>query len=923
MTSVENIPSVNNDSEMEEGEIVDDMDDLSDISSEEEFLLRQRLQVLENYNNVLERKKAKRASISQGDHERRTEILLHDLSEISATDFEDNVPVNDFKYQKDQTYPKSNHRPKKANLHNGHGKGRDYKKKSHRKRRLEVKVVSESSEESDDEYRNKRRKLANAVTFNKVKGDTSSLKARLNKMLCGSNNKEYISVENIEISNMVENLIDDYSVEKNEENNSVKNIEENNSQTKDSDNIIEIDCQENIDTTQLEKDKEKAQSPCDLIDLCSEDSKEMEKPVTEMRTQDVVDSNIKENIEVIEGNKNNKQDSDDELEVLRQHALKTKSLKSKPDIPEVSAAAQNKPTSEDDDSDTAELRLICLKSAFLKKAIEMKFKQKLRKRLKTKSTSLQDDFMINHEELGNVTDVENNTDIESVDMDIGSDGDDKAKELPVDRDEHTEQKPLSDISKTVTTSNISKEDEFEEDEDLLRAKLLISLSKNLPNLVGVVNKIDNSKSIEKSSATPQVKQNVSEEKKFIINLGDSDSEGEHEATKNLTKMHMKLSEQVDFQQKLDLFLKSTRKKVESAKLPDVVQQPSITKPHVKYVAKAVNHLPKSEQIEYKNLVKRMAELEKIKQARQSSTMSQNNTSVLKETLKPRNVAVENTNLPSNSLEEKIAESRKNIAVESAKMLKLKEEGTKLLQKYKIVATELRNISTAITLNKKEQRTVQNKLSRIRAQHQMLLKSSNFKHSTGGLLVNQTNNKIIANKLQKENNPTKDDHKVSTMLKAVKVSFVNDLSKENTGLDSKLSVQVDIKSNKKIVKLPKSPEKERIVNLVGKTDNNERIEAVASEEKSTGVEEIPKTCSSDHEKKDNGVNDYRSPLEAFGTTTNFVNKHITWIELCVRTSPLSTAIWKEDPNAFLCPYEVGGSCRDTDCKFLHPKIPSHQ
>lgn len=59
MACIENIPPTNGDSEMEEGEIIDELDDLSDISSEEEFLLRQRLQVLENYNNVLERKKAK------------------------------------------------------------------------------------------------------------------------------------------------------------------------------------------------------------------------------------------------------------------------------------------------------------------------------------------------------------------------------------------------------------------------------------------------------------------------------------------------------------------------------------------------------------------------------------------------------------------------------------------------------------------------------------------------------------------------------------------------------------------------------------------------------------------------------------------------------------------------------------------------
>lgn len=55
------------------------------------------------------------------------------------------------------------------------------------------------------------------------------------------------------------------------------------------------------------------------------------------------------------------------------------------------------------------------------------------------------------------------------------------------------------------------------------------------------------------------------------------------------------------------------------------------------------------------------------------------------------------------------------------MLKLKEEATKLSQKYKIAATELRNISTAITLNKKEQRSIQNRLTKIRLQHQTLLK----------------------------------------------------------------------------------------------------------------------------------------------------------------------------------------------------------
>lgn len=61
------------------------------------------------------------------------------------------------------------------------------------------------------------------------------------------------------------------------------------------------------------------------------------------------------------------------------------------------------------------------------------------------------------------------------------------------------------------------------------------------------------------------------------------------------------------------------------------------------------------------------------------------------------------------------------------MLKLKEEATKLSQKYKIAATELRNISTAITLNKKEQRSIQNRLTKIRLQHQTLLKRYPFEY----------------------------------------------------------------------------------------------------------------------------------------------------------------------------------------------------
>lgn len=70
-------------------------------------------------------------------------------------------------------------------------------------------------------------------------------------------------------------------------------------------------------------------------------------------------------------------------------------------------------------------------------------------------------------------------------------------------------------------------------------------------------------------------------------------------------------------------------------------------------------MPKSEQIEYKNLVKRMAELEKIKQARQSTINLNNKVSApIKDTLKPRNATIDASKLSAiNSLEEKIKASR--------------------------------------------------------------------------------------------------------------------------------------------------------------------------------------------------------------------------------------------------------------------------
>lgn len=71
----------------------------------------------------------------------------------------------------------------------------------------------------------------------------------------------------------------------------------------------------------------------------------------------------------------------------------------------------------------------------------------------------------------------------------------------------------------------------------------------------------------------------------------------------------------------------------------------------------VNNLPKSEQIEYKNLVRRMAELEKIKHTRQATLNLQNQQQHRDNSLKPRDVAEDTQPAIKSNIEEQIAKSR--------------------------------------------------------------------------------------------------------------------------------------------------------------------------------------------------------------------------------------------------------------------------
>lgn len=130
-----------------------------------------------------------------------------------------------------------------------------------------------------------------------------------------------------------------------------------------------------------------------------------------------------------------------------------------------------------------------------------------------------------------------------------------------------------------------------------------------------------------------------------------------------------------------------------------------------------------------------------------------------------------------------------------------------------------------------------------------------------LVMRNSTKNLSSTKLQKENDPSKEEYKNLQLLKSVKVSVVNDL-KDESATNSRLSVQVDVSNNTKIVKMPKSPTKERVVDftkVVNRTENFlEAKNPIIEKEEGRGNTKTEGNKSSE-ENKD--IDDYKSPLEA--------------------------------------------------------------
>lgn len=204
---------------------------------------------------------------------------------------------------------------------------------------------------------------------------------------------------------------------------------------------------------------------------------------------------------VKEAAKPSENSSDDDVDILRERALKSKCVK--PDRKPRQEPNDGKANGSDvDDDETLQLRMAALKSAILKKA-------------KTRVKKKHDKPIENEEEYRNY-------------MFNVSD-------------------PLylvEEETESVLENQIVHSEDVEEDEDILRSKLLASMKARVTPIASPAVRID---AVQKCS-----------DSRLVVRLGGSDTESESEATKNLVVMHKKLTEQSEFQRNLDQYLKSAR-----------------------------------------------------------------------------------------------------------------------------------------------------------------------------------------------------------------------------------------------------------------------------------------------------------------------------------------------------------------------------
>lgn len=148
-------------------------------------------------------------------------------------------------------------------------------------------------------------------------------------------------------------------------------------------------------------------------------------------------------------------------------------------------------------------------------------------------------------------------------------------------------------------------------------------------------------------------------------------------------------------------------------------------------------------------------------------------------------------------------------------------------------------------------------------------SATSKHSKGNgqlLTINRPNNKAAStNKVQKENDPSKEGQKTPTIFQSVKVNIANDLREETIVSNPRLSVQVDVSSNLKAVRVPKV-QMDSFEDMISADIVKENEASLPVVEKGGGTRRSSEEITIQRTERRMEFDDYESPLQALGNAT---------------------------------------------------------
>ncbi|KAL3265886.1 hypothetical protein HHI36_010077 [Cryptolaemus montrouzieri] len=437
--------------------------------------------------------------------------------------------------------------------------------------------------------------------------------------------------------------------------------------------------------------------------------------------------------------------------------------------------------------------------------------------------------------------------------------------------------------------NNSEEDE---DEDILRAVLLASIAKKITNKVSppsLKTKVDNKTTdlvnaskppkVDKSNQplTLPVKKNINVPKipRFIISVNNSDSNSDDNSIREESEQSLKKKcenikqEQKKVENEVDKFLKQQRAEVEAKQKLAVKVEKPIVKPNVKPVTSSnlpetnslYKLLPKSKQLEYEKLIQKLKSAEKKPRIRRLSNRALETKSLIKNSrLKTSSKIVESTEGDSKlQMTETLQRTLKDMQTHVNGRLQIK-------RKYHGLTPLLRKVNAASQEQKKHESRIKYLLTQLKEARNQYQKSQQDFHE------------VLKEFFKKKDDIDKRPFRGNIVLKTPVTST------PNFGLIEKKKVVSNVSSSAKVPqkKLIPIAQVEKVqckvvlekcpVNL---TDPNDiEFKKVEMDEAAA----VPK---------------YTSPLDNKGSLSNKIN-----------------------PLEILCPFEINGSCRDTECTFNH-------